>query len=158
MIEVTEHAPGRLIVITQNAVATAIDTIAAAAGRTVLLYADVSAQGTPRVRLAARPAHPQDAVVITDHDAPGAYDILRDALRGQAGYVAMLASRHRTADVLAMLRDEGFDDPAMDRLHLPAGLNIGGRTPGEMALSIVAEVVAWSNGRSGHPMRDGLSP
>jgi xanthine/CO dehydrogenase XdhC/CoxF family maturation factor len=96
--------------------------------------------------------------VICDHDAPDAYDLLRDAVAGPAGYVAMMASRDRTANVLAMLRDEGAGAATMERVHLPAGLNLGGKTPGEIALSVVAEIQAWSNGRTGRPMREGESP
>jgi xanthine dehydrogenase accessory factor len=70
----------------------------------------------------------------------------------------MMASRQRTASVLTLLRDEGADAATLDRVHLPAGLNLGGRTPGEIALSVVAEIQAWSNGRTGRPMRDGASP
>lgn len=158
MSEVTEHSPGQLVLATRNAVTEAISTIADVAGRHVAVLGDDDPEGTPRERLAAQPAGPRDAVVIADHDAPGAYDLLRDVLRGEAGYVAMLASRQRTAAVLVMLQDEGFDAEALERLHLPAGLNVGGKTPGEMALSVVAEIVAWSNGRNGHPMREGVSP
>ena len=96
-------------------------------------------------------------MVICDHDAPEAYDLLRDAIASPAGYVAMMASRQRTANVLSMLRDEGADAATLERVHLPAGLNLGGKTPGEIALSVVAEIQAWSNGRTGRPMRDGES-
>ncbi len=157
MTDVTEQDQGQLLVATRNPVSEAMAAIATVAGRRVVVLGDDDVEGTPRERLAQQPAGPADAVVITDHDAPGAYDLLRDALHGDAGHVAMLASRHRTANVLALLEQEGFDHTAMDRLHLPAGLNTGGKTPGEMALSVVAEVVAWSHGRNGHPMREGVS-
>lgn len=157
MSEVTERPPGEIVLVTRNAVAEAITTIAEVAGMRVVVMGDDDPEGTPRERLAERPLTADDALVITDHDAPDAYDLLRDAVRGQAGYVAMLASRQRTATVLATLRAEGLDEAALGRLHLPAGLNLGGKTPGAMALSVVAEVVAWRNGRSGHPMREGLS-
>jgi xanthine dehydrogenase accessory factor len=154
----TEDEVAAVVVAPRNAVAEAIAAIGAVAGCRVVVLGDDDPEGTPRERLALQPPGPRDAVVVADHDAPQAYDLLRDALRSEAGYVAMLASRHRTADVRAMLADEGFDAGAMERLHLPAGLNLGGRTPGEMALSVVAEVVAWSHGRNGHPMREGVSP
>lgn len=155
MSEVTQHAPGQIIVATRNAIAEAIATIAEVAGREVVVLGNDDPDGTPRERLAADPPTPRDAVVITDHDAPEAYDLLRDALHSPAGYVAMMASRHRAAEVLDMLREEGADPAALDRLHVPAGLNLGGKRPGEIALSVVAEIAAWGNGRSGRPMRDG---
>ena len=157
MSEVTQHAPGQIIVVTRNAIAEAIATIAEVAGREVVVLGNDDPDGTPRERLAADPPTPRDAVVLTDHDAPEAYDLLRDALRGAAGYVAMMASRHRTAAVLEMLRNEGTDAATLERLHLPAVLNLGGKRPGEIALSVVAEIAAWSNGRSGRPMREGES-
>ena len=155
MSEVTQHAPGQIIVVTRNAIAEAIATIAEVAGHEVVVLGNDDPDGTPRERLAADPPTPRDAVVITDHDAPEAYDLLRDALRSPAGYVAMMASGHRTAAVLEMLRAEGADPARLERLHLPAGLNLGGKRPGEIALSVVAEIAAWSNGRTGRPMREG---
>jgi xanthine/CO dehydrogenase XdhC/CoxF family maturation factor len=157
MSEVTQHAPGQIIVVTRNAIAEAIVTIAEVAGHEVVVLGNDDPDGTPRERLRADPPTSRDAVVITDHDAPEAYDLLRDALRSPAGYVAMMASRHRTAAVLEKLREEGADPAALERLHLPAGLNLGGKRPGEIALSVVAEIAAWSNGRSGRPMREGES-
>jgi xanthine dehydrogenase accessory factor len=64
-----------------------------------------------------------------------------------------MASRHRTAAVLEKLREEGADPAALERLHLPAGLNLGGKRPGEIALSVVAEIVAEAHGRPGGPLR-----
>ena len=157
MSEVTQHAPGLILVATRNAISEAIATIAEVAGREVVVLGDDDPEGTPRERLAADPPTARDAVVIGDHDAPEAYDLLRDVIRSPAGYVAMMASRDRTANVLAMLRDEGADDATLDRVHLPAGLNLGGKRPGEIALSVVAEIAAWSIGRSGRPMREGES-
>ncbi len=153
----THQAQGLLLVATRNPVSEAMAAIGTVAGLPVTVLGDDDPEGTPRERLAQRPPGPRDAVVVADHDAPGAYDLLRDALRGEAGYVAMLASRPRTAAVLELLTGEGFDGAVLERLHLPAGLNVGGKTPGEMALSVVAEVVAWRNGRNGHPMREGRS-
>jgi xanthine/CO dehydrogenase XdhC/CoxF family maturation factor len=158
MSEVTQHAPGQIVVATRNAISEAIATIAEIAGREVVVMGDDDPEGTPRERLAANPPTPRDAVVICDHDAPDAYGLLRDTIASPAGYVAMMASRDRTANVLAMLRDEGADAATLERVHLPAGLNLGGKTPGEIALSVVAEIQAWSNGRTGRPMREGESP
>ena len=63
----------------------------------------------------------------------------------------MMASRRRAEGLLEELREEGAD--GVDKLHVPAGLNTGGRAPGEIALSVVAEIVAESYGRDGGSMR-----
>ena len=68
-----------------------------------------------------------------------------------ASYVAMMASRRRAAGLVEELRGEGVD---VSRLHVPAGHNLGGKAPGEIALSVVAEIVAESHDRPGGPMRD----
>jgi xanthine dehydrogenase accessory factor len=90
-----------------------------------------------------------DAVVLCDHDAPDAPQFLRDALASPASYVAMMASRSRSARMLAELADA----PGVEKLHVPAGHDLGGKGPGEIALSVVAEIVAESYGRPGGPLR-----
>ena len=62
----------------------------------------------------------------------------------------MMASRSRAAAVAAELTGEGVD---ISTLHVPAGHNLGGKGPGEIALSVVAEIVAESYDRPGGPMR-----
>jgi xanthine/CO dehydrogenase XdhC/CoxF family maturation factor len=61
----------------------------------------------------------------------------------------MMASRRRSEGLLADLAGV----PGVERLHVPAGHDLGGKAPGEIALSVVAEVVAESYGRPGGPMR-----
>jgi xanthine/CO dehydrogenase XdhC/CoxF family maturation factor len=89
--------------------------------------------------------------VLCDHDAPDAPRFLRDALASSASYVAMMASRRRAEELVVTLRSEGV--PGLDKLRVPAGHNLGGKTPGEIALSVVAEIVAESYERPGGPMR-----
>jgi xanthine dehydrogenase accessory factor len=64
----------------------------------------------------------------------------------------MMGSRRRAEHVFATLR-ETTPPEALLRLHVPAGLDIGGKAPGEIALSVVAEIVAVSHGRAGGPLR-----
>ena len=140
-----EH--GRILVLTANPISEAIVTIGTTAGRRVVLLADD--EGGPG--LASLAPADGDAVVLCDHDAPDAPRFLRDALASPASYVAMMASRRRAEGLLADLEAEGV--PNLDRLHVPAGHNLGGRSPGEIALSVVAEIVAASYGRPGGSMR-----
>ncbi len=137
-----EH--GRILVLSENPISRAIATIATAVGREVLVEAaDDGGPGLdPRLG---------DAVVLCDHDAPDAPAVLRAALASQASYVAMMASRRRAAGLLDELVEEGVD---VSTLHVPAGHNLGGKAAGEIALSVVAEIVAEGYDRPGGPMRD----
>jgi xanthine/CO dehydrogenase XdhC/CoxF family maturation factor len=140
-----EH--GRLLLLTANPISAAVEAIATAAGREVVVLAEDD--GGPGLASLAPAAG--DAVVLCDHDAPDAPAFLREALASPASYVAMMASRGRAQGLLADLRSEGV--PGLDKLHVPAGHNLGGKGPGEIALSVVAEIVADSYGRPGGPLR-----
>ena len=82
-------------------------------------------------------------VVITRghrHDA----DCLRVLLPGtMPAYLGMIGSRRRTKGLLEMLREEGFAEDRLARICTPIGLPIGAVTPGEIAISILSEVVAY---------------
>jgi xanthine dehydrogenase accessory factor len=56
------------------------------------------------------------------------------------------------------LRADGFTDDDLGRIHKPIGLNLGGRRAPEVALSIVAEVLACHSGRDGGPLKDTTGP
>jgi len=140
-------AHGRILVLTANPISQAVYAIGTAVGRLVVVLADDD--GGPG--LASLGPKEGDAVVLCDHDAPDAPQFLRDALASPASYVAMMASRSRAERMTAELGDEG--GPGLDKLHVPAGHNLGGKAPGEIALSVVAEIVAESYDRPGGPMR-----
>src|SRR6185436_18940574 len=91
---------------------------------------------TPVQWLAANPLREADAFVLCDHDTPGMEELLRAALDGKAGYVAMMGSRRRAERVFDALEAE-LPPETLARLHVPAGLNTGGKAPGELALSVV---------------------
>lgn len=134
---------GRILVLTDNPIARAIAVLGAAVCRDVVVQPDDD--GGPGLSPSAG-----DAVVLCDHDAPDAPAVLRAALASPASYVAMMASRRRAAGLLEELGREGVD---VSTLHVPAGHDLGGKGPGEIALSVVAEIVAESHGRPGGPMR-----
>ena len=134
---------GRILVLTDNPIARSIAVIASTVGRTVVVEA--ADDGGPGLD-----PRSGDAVVLCDHDAPDAPAVLRAALASEASYVAMMASRGRAAGLIEDLVAEGVD---VSTLHVPAGHDLGGKGPGEIALSVVAEIVAESYGRTGGPMR-----
>jgi xanthine dehydrogenase accessory factor len=83
---------------------------------------------------------PQTYVVVASH---GNYDepALEAALRSEAAYVALVASRKRRDAVLDYLRGSGLTEAQLARLRCPAGLDFGAVTPEEIALSVLAEIV-----------------
>lgn len=90
---------------------------------------------------------PSTHVVLLTHDYKYELPVLRDALRRDVRYVGMLAGRKRADGVRAMLRDEQLPESAIARLHAPVGLDIGGREPGEIAISILAQMIAVREGK-----------
>jgi xanthine dehydrogenase accessory factor len=90
---------------------------------------------------AAEPADGDFAVVVASLGR-GDEDAVASALAAGADYVGLVASRRRGAAVLAALRAAGVEEESLARVHTPAGLDIGARTHAEIAVSIVAELVA----------------
>ena len=68
-----------------------------------------------------------------------------------AYYIGCLGSHRTHAKRLDRLRVAGFDDSALERLHAPVGLDIGGCSSGEIAVSILAEIIVVGNGRKHQP-------
>jgi xanthine dehydrogenase accessory factor len=159
--EVQEPDPG-VIVVGGNPVGRAIAAVAVATGRRVKLITptiDVAepagvqvAVGDPTAIVDAHGLTAADAIVLSDHDAPWVDDVLRIALESPTGFVGMLGSRRHAPQAVQRLREAGIDEKQLARLHSPCGLDIGSRTAGEIALSIMAEIVASERGRSGGSM------
>jgi xanthine dehydrogenase accessory factor len=84
--------------------------------------------------------------VFVDHDDPALVPALTRVLAGQVGYVGVMGSRRHTPGFVDRLRQVGAD---VGRLHSPTGLDLGARRPSEIALSILAEVMAATRGRPG---------
>ncbi len=98
------------------------------------------------------------ALCVLTHDPKFDVPLLDVAVRTPAGYIGVLGSRRTHEDRRERLLATGIGVDALARLSSPIGLDLGGRTPGETALSIVAEIVAHSNGRAGGRLRDGNGP
>ena len=87
--------------------------------------------------------------VHTDHEAPDLADSLTAMLRSPARFVGVIGSSRHMGPHLQQLRDRGFGDSDINRIHTPLGLDLGGRKAEEIALSIAAGLVAARHGRSG---------
>jgi xanthine dehydrogenase accessory factor len=70
---------------------------------------------------------------------------LKSVVRSNASYIGMIGSRRRVLSVFKKLTDEGFSEKDLQRVHAPIGLRIGARTPQEIAVSILAEIIAHVN-------------
>ena len=81
------------------------------------------------------------AVVVAAHGRDELH-ALRSALEAEMPYVGLVASLKRGDGVLGELRGDGVPSELLERIDVPAGLDIGARTPEEIALSILAEVIA----------------
>ena len=93
---------------------------------------------------------PEDYVVIMTPGHQGDYEILRQVLRTPARYVGCIGSRRKIAATRERLLADGFSEADFARVHAPIGLDIGGETPQEIALSVAAQLVAC---RAGKPTR-----
>jgi xanthine dehydrogenase accessory factor len=90
------------------------------------------------------------AVVTRGHNEDE--ECMRAALAARPDYVGMIGSRRRTGIVLARLREAGFPEEQLREVRAPVGLDIGAVSPEEVALSILAEVVALRRGGTGAPL------
>lgn len=79
-------------------------------------------------------------------------DCLRATINARPDYIGMIGSKRRTNIVLDKLREEGFDGEQLNKVRAPIGLDIGAVSPEEVALAILAEVVAERRGGSGAPL------
>lgn len=91
-------------------------------------------------------------VVLVAHDYKIDVPVLKKALASDTPYIGLLGSRRRGAAILQMLRDDGVPEERLSRVRVPIGLDLGGETAAEIALSIISEVVAVMRGRSGAAM------
>ena len=89
---------------------------------------------------------PHSAVVAVTHDPKLDDLVLLEALKSPAFYIGALGSRGNTAVRRERLALFDLSPAEIDRLHGPIGLDIGSKTPAEIAVSIVAEIVAVKNG------------
>lgn len=85
---------------------------------------------------------PSDAVVVLTHDPKFDVPALEMALRSPVGYIGLLGSPATQEARRTALRERGFEPEDLDRIHGPVGLDLGGRQPAEIALAILAEIVA----------------
>jgi xanthine/CO dehydrogenase XdhC/CoxF family maturation factor len=92
---------------------------------------------------------PQTDVVVTDHDRPELGDLLAAVLKTDARWVGVMGSPRHTAPHVAALAERGVPPEQVARVQRPIGLDIGSKSPAEIAVSTVAGLLADRNGRPG---------
>lgn len=100
------------------------------------------------------PLGPGTLVVLLSHDYKYDLPVLRAVLASDAAYVGCLGSTRRGKAMLAFLAEEGVPADRLARVRIPIGLDIGARSPAEIALSALAEAIAASRNRLGGALRD----
>jgi len=94
---------------------------------------------------------PWTYVVLITEDHVTDERALHQVLDTPAAYVGMIGSRRKVGIVFDHLRAEGVSEERLARVHAPIGLDLGGRSPAEIALAILAEVVQVRYGGTGIP-------
>jgi xanthine/CO dehydrogenase XdhC/CoxF family maturation factor len=88
-------------------------------------------------------------VVVTDHHRTDLGPVLRDVLEYPARWVGIMGSPRHVAPHIAALESLGVADEQIERVHRPIGLNIGSKTPAEIAVAALAGLLADRSGRPG---------
>jgi xanthine dehydrogenase accessory factor len=103
-------------------------------------------------------ADAETAIVVLTHEERLDVPALRAALASPAFYVGAIGSRRTQEKRRGRLLEAGIDEEALERLSGPAGLDLGAHTPAETAVSILAEVLAVREGRSGGRLVERAGP
>src|SRR5262245_32347719 len=101
---------------------------------------------------------PRDAVCVLTHDTKFDVPAIVGALKTDVGYLGAMGSRRTHAKRVERLREAGVTDGQLGRIRSPIGLDIGGRTPEETAVSICAEVISLRTGRVPASLTDTEGP
>jgi xanthine dehydrogenase accessory factor len=137
----------KLVIVGGGAVADALGSVAELLGWRTQVVSAVSAATGVIAGLAAL-----DRLVVISHDDDLAGPALAAALAGPVGYIGALGSRRTQQARADWLAYRGITD--LDRVHGPAGLDIGARTPAEIAVAIAAEALAVHSGRGAGALRE----
>ena len=150
----------RLVVVGSDPIALATASLGAQAGfETTLVRPKGPSEPPPLKSVAYSRARPGialgeivpdvwTAIAVATHDREIDHETLLAALPSAAGYVGVVGARRRIPERLARLRAGGVSQAAVDRLHAPIGLDLGGKAPWEIAISVIAEIIAGRVDRS----------
>ncbi|MGH8825711.1 MAG: XdhC family protein [Jiangellaceae bacterium] len=145
--------PRRLVVVFASSVATHLLHFGRHLGYTTVLVDPDAAPspdaGTVVTAAGAAGIDSSTDVVVTDHDRPDLGPVLRDVLAQPARWIGVMGSPRHAGPHVEALRDLGVAPDEIARVHRPIGLNIGSRTPAEIAVAALAGLLADRAGRPG---------
>ena len=110
--------------------------------------------GIPSELVQTVPLIASTALVLVAHDYKYALPVLRHALGTPVGYVGLLGSSRRGLAILDLLREDGVAEEGIARVHVPIGLDLGAQSAPEIALAVLAEVLAVQRGATGLPISE----
>ncbi|WP_157441076.1 XdhC family protein [Actinoplanes awajinensis] len=153
-----EQSPRRLVAVFASPVAEMLARFGVELGYQVVLVEPDPGRlgGTPRAHgdalvadLAAAELTEHTDVLITDHHRPEIGTLLKEALERPTRWVGILGNPRHEGPHLAALRELGVAEDQIARVHRPVGLNIGSRTGAEIAVAVLAGLIADRNDRPG---------
>ncbi len=124
-----------------------VDARAAFATRERFPHADELIVEWPDEVLQKMDLNPSTSIAVLTHDPKFDEPTLRVVLAREVGYIGAIGSRKTSEERSERLKQAGVTDEQLGRIHGPIGLNIGATSPEEMALAIMAEIVAMRHGR-----------
>ncbi|GHO86007.1 XdhC family protein [Dictyobacter formicarum] len=124
-----------------------IDARAAFATRERFPHADELIVAWPDEILAQRPLYPSTSIAVLTHDPKFDEPTLKIVLERHTGYVGAIGSRKTSAERAERLKQQGLSTEQLTRIHGPIGLNIGATSPEEIALAIIAQIVAYRHNK-----------
>jgi xanthine dehydrogenase accessory factor len=98
--------------------------------------------------------HENSYVVVLTHDPKHDEPILKRVVETNVSYIGAIGSRKTNAERAERLLAQGVSREKLEHVHSPIGLDIGSQVPEEIALAIMAEIVAARYGKAGRPLRD----
>jgi xanthine dehydrogenase accessory factor len=116
--------------------------------------ADQIIQAWPDEALTELDIQPNTYVAILTHDPKFDEPALLGTIETKARYIGAVGSRKTNRDRRERLIEAGLSEESLSRIRGPIGLNIGAETPEEMAISILAEIIAIRHGRPGGPLTE----
>lgn len=102
---------------------------------------------------AAAPIHSETYIAAVTRGVPLDVAMLPALLETPAPYIGVMGSRRRWATAVKRLKEAGADEQTLRRVHAPIGIELNAETPREIAVSIMAEILAHRYGGSGQPMK-----